>query len=397
MCYNPSFERNKNPSKPKPIPSISSAWEETHMDDLIFTQLKEEFKKMIEKVMVEERQKYLSEHDDTRANGFYTRSPKTILGQMDLNVPRTRDGNFKTSILPERKRVMFMLDDVIRAMFISGVSARKAGKVIENLIGCSISSQFASQVSDIPKEVIERFKNRRLNDKYPVLYIDATYVPLKRDSVEKEAVYAVLGLRNDGKRNILAYFLPGGSENTYIWREIFENLKSRGLKNIKMIISDDLKGLSKAIKESFPQAKHQLCWFHLKKNIKSRVRKNHWDSLLNELNQIMEAENQEEAISLMNRFIDKWSKLYKSLNNLRDKIKNYTHFANFNGKIRVYFSTTNWMERCFKELKDFLRIRGYLHSEGSAEKFLYLFFKDKDEKYSSRKLRYSELLLEAFR
>ena len=366
------------------------------MYDFIFTQLKKEFKSMIEKIMREERDRYLEENKSTRANGYYTRSPKTILGQIDLSIPRTRDGKFKSEVLPERKRVTFMLDDIIRAMFVSGISSRKAGKVLENLIGCSISSQFASYTSDIPENVIEEFKNRSLDDEYPVIYIDATYVSLKRESVEKEAVYAVLGLRKDGRRNILAYFLPGGSENTQMWKEIFENLRSRGLKGVKMIISDDLKGLSKAIEESFPQAKHQLCWFHLKKNIKSKVRKKHWDEILKELNRIMEAKTQEEAEYLMNKFIYKWSRLYKSLSNLKGKVKNYTHFSNFNEKIKVYFSTTNWMERCFKELKDFLRIRGYLQSEESAEKFLYFFFKDKDERYSSRKLKYSELLMEAF-
>ena len=366
------------------------------MHDLIFTQLKEEFKSMVERVMKEERDRYLEENKSTRANGYYTRSPKTILGQMDISVPRTRDSKFKSEALPERKRVMFMLDDIVRAMFESGVSSRKAGKVLESLIGCSISSQFTSYISDIPKNIIEEFKNRRLDDEYPVLYIDATYVSLKRDSVEKEAVYAVLGLKNDGRRNILAYFLPGGSENSQMWKEVFENLKSRGLKNVKMIISDDLSGLSRTIEEVFPKAKHQLCWFHLKKNIKSKVRKKHWDEILKELNQIMEAKTQEKAENLMNKFIDKWSRLYKSLSSLRNKVKNYTHFSNINEKIKVYFSTTNWMERCFKELKDSLRIRGYLHSEDSAEKFLYLFFKDKDEKYSSRRLRYSEYLLEAF-
>ncbi len=161
--------------------------------------------------MKEERNRYLEENKSTRANGYYIRSPKTILSQMDISVPRIRDSKFKSKALPERKRVMFMLDDIVRAMFELGVSSRKAGKVLENLIGCSISSQFTSYISDIPKNIIEEFKNRRLDDEYPVLYIDATYIPLKRDSVEKEAVYAVLGLKNDGRRNILAYFLPGGS------------------------------------------------------------------------------------------------------------------------------------------------------------------------------------------
>ena len=96
------------------------------MYDLIFSQLAEEFKSMIERIMKEERDKYLEENKSIRANGYYTRSPQTILGQMELSVPRTMDGKFKSETLPERKRVMFMFDDIIRrSMFVSGVLSRK--------------------------------------------------------------------------------------------------------------------------------------------------------------------------------------------------------------------------------------------------------------------------------
>ncbi len=366
------------------------------MNDLIFTQLAEEFKGMVERILKEERQKYLEENKNTRANGYYTRTPKTIFGDMELNIPRTRDSKFKSSVFPERKRITFMLDEIVDAMFKSGISSRKTGKVVENLFGCSVSSQYISRISDISQKVIDAFRNRKIENDYPILYIDATYIPIRRDSVEKEAVYAVLGLRSDGKRSILAYHMPGGDEKASMWHNIFEDLRKRGLKDVRMIISDDLKGLSKSIEETFPQAKHQLCWFHLKKNIKNRVRKRHWDEILNELNEISDSKNKEEAEEKLEEFVEKWSRIYKSISNLKNKIDHYTHFFNFPRKIRGYFSTTNWMERCFKELKDSFRIRGYFHSENSAEKFLYLFFKDKDSKYQERKLRYSDIIREVF-
>ncbi len=210
---------------------------------------------------------------------------------------------------------------------------------------------------------LDEFKNREIKNEYPGIYIDATYIPLKRDSVAKEAVYTVMGIRVDGTRSILTYWLLGGKESAINWQEVFNNLKSRGLKTVKMIISDDLKGLEKAIDETYPTAKHQLCWFHLKKNIKNRVRKRHWNEILSELNSIMDEENQEKAESRIREFISKWSKIYRS----------------------------------FKELKDQLQIRGYMQSENSADKFLYLYFKDKGDRLSSRKLRYSEVLIEVLR
>jgi putative transposase len=118
---------------------------------------------------------------------------------------------------------------------------------------------------------------------------------------------------------------------------------------------------------------------------------------LNELDEIIEQDNQEEAEKMMKEFINKWVRIYRSFYTLRSKIRNYLHFFIFSGKIRSYFRTTNWLERSFKELKDQIRIRGYMQSEESAEKFLYLFFKDKDEKLRNRKLKYSELVVECLK
>jgi len=284
---------------------------------------------------------------------------------------------------------VFSFKEIVEAMFIAGVSTRKTGEIIKNLVGTSISRQYISNISDISEKIINEWKNRKLEDEYPVLYIDATYVALKRDTVSKEAVYAVMGLKEDGKREILSYFLPGGNEKSAVWKEIFKELKKRGLKGVKMIISDDLTGLSEVIKEEFPDAMHQLCWFHLKRNIKNRVRKSHWEKMLIELEEIINSENSKEGKEKLNLFIEKWKKIYRFLNNLEGKKKNYTYFLLAPKEVRSYFRTTNWMERCFKELKDYIRIRGFFQNEVSAEKFLYLFFNDKNSRLSSRSLRFS--------
>jgi len=359
------------------------------MSDLIFAQISELFKDMIEKILLEEREKYLMEHKQTRANGYYKRTPKTIFGEMELKIPRTRDGEFKSCLLPSRKRACFMLEEVVEAMFIAGVSTRKTGEVIKNLIGTSISHQYVSRLIDISEEVIEEWKNRKLEDEYPVLYIDATYVALKRDTVSKEAVYVVMGLKEDGKREILAYFLPGGNEKAGVWKEIFQNLKDRGLRGVRMIISDDLTGLSDVIKEEFPESLHQLCWFHLKKNIRNKVRKSHWDRMLRDLEEVINSKDINEGKERFRLFIEKWGKIYRFLNNLERKKENYTYFLLAPKNVRSYFRTTNWMERCFKELKDYIRVRGFFQNEESAEKFLYLFFKDKHSRLMSRRLRFS--------
>lgn len=366
------------------------------MNKVIIEELSKYFKQMIEEIMIKEREKYLEENESTRGNGYYKRRPKTILGDMELEIPRTRDGNFKPSIIPERKRITFVLDDILQALFYAGLSSRKTTEVIKNLLGSSVSASFVSANSEIPEEVINKFINREFTEEYPVIYIDATYISLMRDTVSKEAVYTVLGLKKDGGREILAYFLPGGEEKATVWKEIFNNLIKRGLKGIKMVISDDLTGLEEVIKEIFPEARHQLCWFHLKRNIKNKVRKKHFEEILKDLEYVFESETENEAKERMIQFIDKWSRLYKYFNNLRSKVENYTYCFKYDPKIRSYLRITNWLERCFKELKEYIRIRGYFRCEDSAGKFLYLFFSDKNIQYQQRKLRYYSIIEEAF-
>ncbi len=135
-------------------------------------------------------------------------------------------------------------------------------------------------------------------------------------------------------------------------------------------------------KELFPKANHQLCWFHLKKNIKNRVRKKHWDEIKEELDNVLDSDTQEEAKEKMKTFIEKWSRLYRHIINLKPKIENYLHFFRFPKNVRVYFRTTNWMERCFKELKDYLRIRGYMHSSKECGKIPIPLFHRKELKVS---------------
>lgn len=117
--------------------------------------------------------------------------------------------------------------------------------------------------------------------------------------------------------------------------------------------------------------------------------------MLNELNEIIESDDEEEGKEKLYAFIDKWGRLYRFIRILEHKADNYTYFLRFPKKIRSYFRTSNYMERCFKELKDYIRIRGYFQSEESANKFLYIFFKQKDEKYKARRLRYADILREA--
>jgi len=163
-------------------------------------------KETLEEMIKEERRAYLDENTQTKANGYYTRDLNTPIGAIkDLRVARTRDGGFSSKLLPYRKSYMPGFDQLIWALFYAGISTRKIGEVLEALYGMSISHTMASRLTEVAKEEIQQWKERRLERRYPVIFVDGTYFPMRRGFVSKEVIYVILGIREDGRREILAY------------------------------------------------------------------------------------------------------------------------------------------------------------------------------------------------
>ncbi len=200
----------------------------------------------------------MQEHPETKGNGYYDRDLQLPFGELeDLPVPRSQDGGFKSELLPHRRRSVEETQELVRALLIAGVSTRKIGEVLKQLYGMQLSHTTASRLARVAQEEITAWRERPLCRRYGVIQLDAVFVPLKRDRVEKEAVYVALATQEDGHRQILGYWLPGGSESAENWREILQELRQRGVEDVECIVTDGLAGLKEVIAEVFPQAQHQ--------------------------------------------------------------------------------------------------------------------------------------------
>ena len=212
----------------------------------------EHIKQILEKMLQEERKIYLEAHPETKGNGYYPRDLKLPCGQLrDIRVPRSRDGGFKSQLLGERRRYIPETEELIRAMIMAGVSTRKMGEVFKRLYGMGFSPTTLSRLSMIAEQEITAWRERVLKKRYAVIYLDAVFVSLKRDRVEKEAVYVALAIGEDGRREILGYWNSG-------WRGIgrelardFAGFKAKGVESVEFIVSDGLAGLKEVIAEVF--------------------------------------------------------------------------------------------------------------------------------------------------
>lgn len=207
-------------------------------------------------------------------NGYYERDYMMSIGNLHLKVPRTRSGEFSTKIFEKYQRkdqafVMAMVECVV-----NGVSTRKVTKIIEQLCGETVSKSFVSDALEKIDPEIEQFKGRALNEKnYRYIYVDAMYIKVRENhKVVSKAVYIALGINQDNQREIIG-FEVSDEESYESWSNFFQNLRRRGLKQPKMIISDAHAGLKKSIKEIFIGTVWQRCAFHFLRNVTDKMPK----------------------------------------------------------------------------------------------------------------------------
>ena len=190
------------------------------------------------------------ERSDYR-NGSRNRSLTTRIGKIELKVPRHRNTPFKTTLFENYQRNEQALISTMMEMVVQGVSTRKVQKVTEELCGESFSK---STVSEICKELdvpVKKFKERLLPDRYPFVIVDAIYLKAREDHrVRSKALFIAVGINDTGHKEVLGFDVYE-TEKTSTWRSFFEKLKSRGLRDVDIIISDAHSGLVEAIKESF--------------------------------------------------------------------------------------------------------------------------------------------------
>ena len=204
-------------------------------------------------------------------NGYYHRNLKTRFGELELQIPRDRAGEFKQETVKAYARNTDNLENMVITLYKKGITTREIADLLEKMYGNNYSPTTISNISKVMKNEIEAYHNRKIKKDFVVLYCDATYLPVRRDSVAKEALHVIIGIDPNGNKEVLDYSLfPEESANNY--KEMLINLKSRGLENVLLFVSDGLVGLKEAVTDIFPKSKHQTCWTHLMRNIENKVR-----------------------------------------------------------------------------------------------------------------------------
>ncbi|NQT97887.1 MAG: IS256 family transposase [Candidatus Marinimicrobia bacterium] len=285
-------------------------------------------------------------------NGYKPRQLNTRVGKLFLSIPQARDGSFSTELFERYQRSEQALICCLQEMVINGVSTRKVKRITEQLCGLDFSR---SQVSEISKKLdkeIQAWLNRPLNDEYPYLFVDARYNKLRRDhKVESHAVLIAKAVNQSGKRDIIGVDVCN-NENETNWSDFFQGLKERGLKGVKLVISDAHGGLVSAIEQYYPGTQWQRCQVHFKKNILDKVRNRDKAWTKQRLDDIFHAPDKQTGLTRLRPLIEDLSDKYPRVADLLENDgEDALTCLNFPLEHRRRIRTTNSLERFNQEIK----------------------------------------------
>lgn len=315
-------------------------------------------------------------------NGNYSRSFKTEYGELNLAIPRDRNGEFSQQTLPAYKRSNDSLETTIIQLFQKGITMSEISELIEKMYGHYYTPQTISNITQIVSEDVVAFKERSLESQYSISFMDATHIPLKRQTVSKEAVYIVIGIRLDGTKEVLGFSIAP-TESSYVWKEILQDLKDRGLEEVLLVVTDGLSGIDDSIHSIYPNAQFQQCCVHISRNIAHKVRVSDRQEVCNDFKLVYQAASKEEAMNQISFMIDKWKKQYPRVVKLLMNPAILT-FYNFPPSIRRTIYSTNLIEGFNKQLKKYTKRKEQFPNEESLERFLVSQFNNYNQKFLCR-------------
>jgi putative transposase len=296
------------------------------------------------------------EEDPNHRNGSYDRNfTLKGIGPVEVEVPRDRKGKFKTKIIARSKRYEEDLRQDLCLMFLSGVSTRSLSMISSRLIGRKLSPTEVSSANKELVEAVEKWRTRDLSkESIKYLFIDGVCFSMRVDgSVEMVSVLVVIGVTERGERLVLA-LQAGDKESASNWRELFSDLKKRGLNPRRVIlgIMDGLSGLEKVFKEEFPKAKVQRCQVHVARNVLAKVPRKLKRAVADDLRSIFYASSKEKALEFFSRFKERWEKKIPSaVKCLENSLDACLTFFDFPEEEWISLRTTNIIERLNKEFK----------------------------------------------
>lgn len=318
-----------------------------------------------------------------------TRS-KTVMsdavGEIEIEVPRDREGSFRPQIVKKRQRRLGDVDEIVLSLYAKGLTTGEISAHFQDIYGASVSKETVSRITDAVIVEMEEWKNRPLDVVYAAIFIDAIVVKVRDGQVANRPVYAAVGVTLDGRKDVLGLWMgTGGGEGAKFWMSVLIDLKNRGVRDVFFVVCDGLKGLPEVVSSVWAQAIVQTCIIHLIRNSFRLVARQNWDKLAKDLKPIYAAPNPEAAAFALEELDEKWGKQYGAMIRLwRNAWEEFIPFLDYDVEIRRMICSTNAIESLNARYRRAVRARGHFPNEQAAMKCLYLVTRSLDPSGAGR-------------
>ncbi|AJI81102.1 transposase, Mutator family protein (plasmid) [Yersinia enterocolitica] len=319
-----------------------------------------------------------------RKNGSTKKTVKTPTGAFELATPRDRNGSFEPQLV--KKHQTTLSDEIERKiirMFALGMSYKDISQEIEDLYAFSVSSATITAVTDKVIPELKQWQQRPLEAVYPFVWLDAIHYKIREDGhYQSKAVYTVLALNLEGKKEILGLYLSE-NEGANFWLSVLTDLQNRGVDDILIACVDGLTRFPEAINSIYPDTEVQLCVIHQIRNSIKYVASKHHKAFMADLKPVYRAVSKEAAETALDELEEKWGQQYPVvLQSWRRKWENLSHYFRYPATIRKVIYTTNAIESVHRQFRKLTKTKGAFPNENSLLKLLYLGLMNAQEKWA---------------
>jgi transposase-like protein len=306
-------------------------------------------------------------------NGARSKTVLTEVGEVEIDVPRDRDGSFEPRIVKKRQRRLSGVDELVISLAARGLTTGEIAAHFADVYGAEVSRDTISRITDRVLEEMVAWQSRPLDSVYPVIFIDAINVKIRDGQVANRPIYTVIGVTVDGTRDVLGLWVGGDGEGAKFWHQVLGEIRNRGVRDVLFLVCDGLRGLVESVNDIWPLAIVQTCVLHLVRNTFRYASKAHWYELARDLRTVYTAPTEQAARERFGEFTDKWGERYPAIIRLWENAwAEFVPFLAYSPEIRKVIYSTNAIESVHARLRRSVRARGHFPTEQAAMKCLYL-------------------------
>jgi len=336
---------------------------------------------------------YSAKETDNSRNGYSKKNVVSSMGEISLDIPRDRKGDFEPQIVKKNQTDISNIEDQVLSMYAKGMSTRDISTHLHSVYGVDASAEMISKMTDRILSLAKEWQNRPLDRKYAVVFMDAIHYYVRQDNATvKKAVYIAIGIRLNGSKEVLGMWV-GGNESAKYWLSVLTEIKNRGVEDILIVSVDGLTGFGDAIHAVYPQTEIQRCIIHQIRYSTKFISYKDIKPFMADLKEVYQASTEEIALQKLDSLEEKWGNKYpSSIASWRNNWLQISTYFKYPPEIRRIIYTTNSIENFNRQLRKVTKSKTIFPTDDALFKMLYLAMMDITKKWEGKPWNWGQIL-----